>query len=536
MQHLLITIAAVLLVGCGSRAPDISIHEAAQSGNIEAIVQHIAAGTDVNSPGENKGKGYIETPTDYARLGMYGWGQTPAPKNLSKDHSHHKAKEIVELLKQHGGHSGSIHVAVESGDLNGVKNLLNGNMNLNKTSLGGKSPLHLAAEKGYKEITSLLLDNGVQIDFENWSSKTALHFAVEKGHIEIVDLLLINGANVNAINKGFPSGTSLDLASRLKRKKIVNLLRKNGGLTAKELKPKKNNQKNIEALKKFSEIDELLRNRTSKPKADFETVKRYLSSGADVNLRNQFGGSLLHIASAQGDKPLVRLLISEGAQLNVKNNRAMTPLDLSIKFKRTETINILRKHGAKKNKEIKTEEKSTKPITSRSVLPSDSPSKVKPVVKNEKLEQSIPKTRSISIQHASRKGDIEIVRQQIASGADVNVKTRDGQTPLHWAASFNHAGVAELLIANMADVNAKNKFGSTPLHYAASKGHKEIITLLIMAGANVNGKMNNGITPLSSASFIHERTPNSKKTKNDIIDLLRKHGGKTTEELKVKGK
>ena len=209
--------------------------------------------------------------------------------------------------------------------------------------------MHLAAEKGYKEITSLLLDNGAQIDFENWSSKTALHFAVEKGHIEIVDLLLINGANVNAINKGFPSGTSLDLASRLKRKKIVNLLRKNGGLTAKELKPKKNNQKNIEALKKFSEIDELLRNRTSKSQADFDTVKRYLSSGADVNLRNQFGGSLLHIASAQGDKPLVRLLISEGAQLNVKNNRAMTPLDLSIKFKRTETINILRKHGAKTN-------------------------------------------------------------------------------------------------------------------------------------------------------------------------------------------
>ena len=77
-----------------------------------------------------------------------------------------------------------------------------------------------------------------------------------------------------------------------------------------------------------------------------------MSSGADVNLRNQFGGSLLHIASAQGDKPLVRLLISEGAQLNVKNNRAMTPLDLSIKFKRTETINILRKHGAKTNAEL----------------------------------------------------------------------------------------------------------------------------------------------------------------------------------------
>ena len=49
MKHILITtIAAVVLVGCGPSAPDISIHEAANSGNIEAIKQHLAAGTDVN--------------------------------------------------------------------------------------------------------------------------------------------------------------------------------------------------------------------------------------------------------------------------------------------------------------------------------------------------------------------------------------------------------------------------------------------------------------------------------------------------------
>ena len=37
MKHLLLTtIAAVVLVGCGPSAPDISIHEAALKGNIEA--------------------------------------------------------------------------------------------------------------------------------------------------------------------------------------------------------------------------------------------------------------------------------------------------------------------------------------------------------------------------------------------------------------------------------------------------------------------------------------------------------------------
>ena len=59
MKHLLLTtIAAVVLVGCGesqppepptAKAPDISIHDAVNEGNIEAVKQHIAAGTDVNA-------------------------------------------------------------------------------------------------------------------------------------------------------------------------------------------------------------------------------------------------------------------------------------------------------------------------------------------------------------------------------------------------------------------------------------------------------------------------------------------------------
>ena len=48
MKQLLITIEAVVLVGCGPPPPDISIHNATYDGNIEAVKQHLAAGTDVN--------------------------------------------------------------------------------------------------------------------------------------------------------------------------------------------------------------------------------------------------------------------------------------------------------------------------------------------------------------------------------------------------------------------------------------------------------------------------------------------------------
>ena len=306
MNSLLITtIAAVLLLGCGksqqstasseakpaepvAKAPEISIHEAAKErkptevitqaaialheaakeGNIVAVKQHIAAGTDVNAPGNRDfyGMDYTETPTDAARRNLYGYPNVQySRKNISRDHPHHRAKEIVELLKKHGGHSGSIHVAVESGDIAGVKALLNGKVNLNKTNLGGRSPLHLAAEKGHKEIASLLLDKGAEIDFGTWSDKTALHHAAEKGHIEIIELLLIKGANVNAL--GFPHlGTPLDLATRFKRNKTADLLRKHGGKIIHERTPDSKKTKN--------DIITLLRKHAAKTAKELKVEKK----------------------------------------------------------------------------------------------------------------------------------------------------------------------------------------------------------------------------------------------------------------------
>ena len=56
VKQILITIASVVLVGCGEsqspepptgKAPDISIHEDVGRGNIEAVKQHLAAGAEV---------------------------------------------------------------------------------------------------------------------------------------------------------------------------------------------------------------------------------------------------------------------------------------------------------------------------------------------------------------------------------------------------------------------------------------------------------------------------------------------------------
>ena len=129
----------------------------------------------------------------------------------------------------------------------------------------------------------------------------------------------------------------------------------------------------------------------------------------------------------------------------------------------------------------------------------------------------------MSVYKAAKEGQIEEVKKLLAAGAYVNAKTKFTETPLHFAAENGQKEVAELLIDKGADVNAKAKWERTPLHGAAKTEQKDIIELLIVVGANVNAKDFENKTPLDEA-IKYKRT--------EIAALLRKHGGKTGEDLK----
>jgi hypothetical protein len=119
-----------------AKAPAISIHEAAFNGNIEAVKQHLAAGTDMNAE-----------PVDPP----FG---TPFVLAVHSGH-----KEIVELL------------IAEGADVN-AKNDNDG------------TPLHLASIRGHKEVAELLIAKGADVNAKNDNDGTPLRDAAEGGRKE----------------------------------------------------------------------------------------------------------------------------------------------------------------------------------------------------------------------------------------------------------------------------------------------------------------------------------------------------------------
>ena len=251
---------------------------------------------------------------------------------------------------------------------------------------------------------------------------------------------------------------------------------------------------------------------TAAEEGNVKAVKGYLANGVNVDKRDEsYGGTPLHFAAYRGNE-VVELLIANGADVNAKNQADATPLDKAIEKNRVETVNLLRKHGGKTKKELEAAGKSIKPIAEAA-----------------KPKPPTAKASDTSIHVATEAGNIESVKQAIADGADVTAKASD--TSIHVATEAGNIESVKQAIADGADVNEKNADGVAPLSNAAYFGHKEVVELLITNGADVNAKFD-GRTPLDFAT--HPDNPN--KNKAELADLLRKHGGKTGEELKAEGK
>ena len=229
-----------------------------------------------------------------------------------------------------------------------------------------------------------------------------------------------------------------------------------------------------------------------------EIAELLISKGADLNVKDKNGGTPLHIASSRGQKEIAQLLIASDAEVNAMilsgSYKGITPLDFATKFNHPEIADLIRKHGGKTSDWLKAED---------------------------------------SIQIAAKAGHIEAVKKHLADGTDVNaIGEFRKASPLYMAAYSYNAEATKFLLENGADVHQLDFEKETALHTAAyhsyhGEGDLSVVTLLVDHGSKINAISDRGLTPLDLA--IMAGTP-------EVSDLLRRHGAKTAKELKAEGK
>jgi ankyrin repeat protein len=202
-------------------------------------------------------------------------------------------------------------------------------------------------------------------------------------------------------------------------------------------------------------------------------IKSLLKAGINPNLRDDEKLSDLLYITCRGDMyitpcdrlDIVKALIDAGANLNARNCRNETALQLAIDNEKFDIAKILIIAGADVNKQ--------------------------------------DRFRLTALHHASKRGNLSIMKMLIEAGADLNTQRFDGLTALHQAVYSKYLDGVKTLIEAGADLNAQNRYGQTALHVAAAENHIDIVKMLIEAGANpqiqLSGTANAGAIPLDLA-------------------------------------
>ncbi|EAY04057.1 ankyrin repeat protein, putative [Trichomonas vaginalis G3] len=205
-------------------------------------------------------------------------------------------------------------------------------------------------------------------------------------------------------------------------------------------------------------------------------LEYFLSFGLNINEKDEYGKTALHIAAMNNKKETAKVLISLGANVNEKTKNGQTALHIAAMNNKKETAKVLISLGANVNEKTK--------------------------------------NGQTALHIAAMNNKKETAKVLISLGANVNEKTKNGQTALHIAAMNNKKETAEVLISLGANVNEKTKNGQTALHIAAMNNKKETAKVLISLGANVNEKTKNGQTALHIAAM-----NNKKETAKVLISL-----------------
>jgi ankyrin repeat protein len=428
-----------------------------------------------------------------------------------------------------------LHLAIERGDSAIVRRLLDSGADPERAARTGETPLMLAAHAGDADIVRALLEHGAAPDARDATfGQTPLMIAARGGHAAAARILLDAGADPNAqtpaaqpprfippsespaglsrgigiIRAGWPEGrgkrfpaagskTPLLYAAREGHAEVAGLLIERGAEL--ELADGNGVTPLIDAIMNAS----IFRVSPSRRSAHLEIANRLIEAGADIDAQDWYG-----------ETPLWTAVDLRNLELGPAEKKTQ------VRDEALALIERLLRSGANPNARTR-----------------EFPHERRYIVSTVGSVAWVDLTGQTPFLRAAAAGDVTVMRLLLEHGADPNIATFAGTTPLMVAAGVNWAvaetydeGPAALLEAvKLAhelgnDVNAVNSMGIAAIHGAANRGANDVIEYLAANGARLDLADAQGRTPLDWAAgvFLATHPPVRKPETIRLLERLQR--------------
>nr|BAX76612.1 transient receptor potential cation channel subfamily A member 1 [Patiria pectinifera] len=428
-----------------------------------------------------------------------------------------------------------LHLAVEHEHPEAINFLLDHGACSTRFNNNNMAPIHLAADRNKtKALEALVKRADIDVNYQGDLGQTALHFGAIKDNTEVVKILLgtpnmmpcvRDNNDVHAMHAAATHGSAgvLDL--------LISFYSE-GCISDKALA--------------FIDREGNTALHSAVNSGDFAAVKLCLKYGARIDVRQVIKckgeqATPLHLACTQGSLDIVKLMLStrpkdKDTAMNVPDCQQQLPLHRAAMFDHSEIVEYLLQQGSYIDAQDKNQRTPLLLATQRSswrsvllllekgadvtVTDSEGRNVLHLIVlyggSLEMLGREFFKRPEAAIllnhadssgctpmHYATREGCIKAVQGLMELGATVNLKNKDKQSPLHFAARYGRFNTCkQLLDSNIGPniINETDSEGMTALHIASWFGHYRVVKLLMFKGALLH-KDHNGRSPMHLAAM-----------------------------------